>query len=63
MAAITVDGNNHVNFYDNRSELHDLRITGSKIETTVSSADLVLSAPGTGSVSYTHLTLPTIYSV
>ena len=50
VAAITVDGNNHVNFYDNRSELHDLRITGSKIETTVSSADLVLSAPGTGSV-------------
>ena len=50
MAAITVDGNNHVNFFDNRTELHDLRIRDSWIETTVSSADLVLSAPGTGSV-------------
>ena len=50
VAAITVDGNNHVNFFDNRKELHDLRIRDSRIETTVSSADLVLSAPGTGSV-------------
>ena len=50
VAAITVDGNNHVNFFDNRTELHDLRIRDSRIETTVSSADLVLSAPGTGSV-------------
>ena len=48
--SITVDGVNNVTYFNNRTELHDLRITGSMIETTVSSADLVLSAPGTGSV-------------
>ena len=50
VASITVDGVNNVNFYDNRSELHDLRIDGSRISTTTSNADLTLSAPGTGSV-------------
>ena len=50
VASITVDCVNNVNFYDNRSELHDLRIDGSRISTTTSNADLTLSAPGTGSV-------------
>ena len=50
VASITVDGVNNVNFYDNRSELHDLRVDGSRISTTVSNSDLTLSAPGTGSV-------------
>jgi hypothetical protein len=50
VAAITVDGNNNVNFYSNRTELHDLRIDGTTISTTTSGSDLRLSAPGTGSV-------------
>ena len=49
-ARVTVDGNNHVTFWDNRTELHDLRISGSTIQTTTSGSDLTLSAPGTGSV-------------
>ena len=40
---ITVDGVNNVNFYDNRFQLHDLRIDGSRISTTTSNADLTLS--------------------
>ena len=47
---VRVDGNNHLTVYDNRTEIHDLRIHGSTIETTVSSADLRLAAPGTGSI-------------
>lgn len=47
---ISVDAVNNVTYFANRTELHDLRITGSTIETTVSSADLILSAPGSGSV-------------
>ena len=50
VAAITVEGNNTANFYNNRTELHDLRIDGTRISTTTSGSDLVLSAPGTGSV-------------
>jgi hypothetical protein len=50
VAAITVEGNNNVNFYSNRTELHDLRIDGTTISTTTSGSDLRLSAPGTGSV-------------
>ncbi len=50
VAAITVEGNNTVNFYNNRTELHDIRIDGTTISTTTSGSDLVLSAPGTGSV-------------
>jgi len=50
VAAITVEGNNNVNFYSNRTELHDLRIEGTTISTTTSGSDLRLSAPGTGSV-------------
>lgn len=37
-------------FYDNRLEFNDLRIAGTKIEAVESNADLILSAPGTGSV-------------
>jgi len=47
---ITVDGTTNNTFFKNRSELHDLRIQESTISTTVSGADLVLSAPGAGSV-------------
>ena len=47
---VRVDGNNHLTIYDNRTEIHDLRIHGSTIETTVSSADLRLAAPGSGSI-------------
>ena len=50
VAAITVEGNNTANFYNNRTELHDIRIDGTTISTTTSGSDLVLSAPGTGSV-------------
>ena len=46
----TVDNNLVANFFDNRLELNDLRISGTKIETTNSNEDLVLSAPGTGAV-------------
>lgn len=37
-------------FYENRLEFNDIRITGTKIESIDSNADLILSAPGTGSV-------------
>ena len=47
---VTVDGNNNVTFHPGLTELHDLRIFDSTIETFVSSSDLTLSAPGTGSV-------------
>ena len=47
---VTVDGNNSHTYYNNRSEFHDLRIYDSTIQTTVSTGDLTLSAPGTGSV-------------
>lgn len=47
---VRVDGTVNAVFYDNRAEIQDIRVTGNLIETTVSSSDLVLSAPGTGSV-------------
>lgn len=46
----SVDGAVVANFFDNRLELNDIRISGTKIETTSSNEDLVLSAPGTGAV-------------
>lgn len=46
----SVDNQIVANFFDNRLELNDLRISGTKIETTNSNEDLVLSAPGTGAV-------------
>ena len=50
VASITVEGVTTANFYDNRTELHDIRIDGTTISTTNSGSDLRLSAPGTGSV-------------
>ena len=47
---IRVDGNTNAIYWDNRTEFHDLRIYDSTIQTTVSTGDLTLSAPGTGSV-------------
>ena len=47
---VRVDGTIGAIFYEDRAEIKDIRITGTTIETTVSSSDLVLSAPGTGSV-------------
>lgn len=38
------------NFFENRLEIFDLKIQGSEISTTVSNGDLLLNAPGTGSV-------------
>lgn len=38
------------NFYENRLELFDLNIQGTEISTTLSGGDLILNAPGTGSV-------------
>jgi hypothetical protein len=37
-------------FFANRIELNDIRIAGTKIEAVESNADLILAAPGTGSV-------------
>jgi|TARA_B100001013_G_scaffold290959_1_gene190844 hypothetical protein len=47
---VTVDSINNVTFYNNRTELHDIRISNNTIETTNSQGSLVLQAPGTGSV-------------
>ncbi len=47
---VRVDNSINTTFYDNRVEIQDIRISGTTIETTLSSSDLVLSAPGTGSV-------------
>lgn len=45
-----VDNKTIAEFYDDRLELNDLRISGTTISTTSSNSDLILSAPGTGSV-------------
>tara|TARA_B110000503_G_scaffold103755_1_gene154860 strand:+ start:587 stop:1852 length:1266 start_codon:yes stop_codon:yes gene_type:complete len=47
---LTVDGINGANFYDNRFEVEDIRVEASTITTTSSNQDLVLAAPGTGTV-------------
>lgn len=47
---IGVDGIVTTTFNSNETYLHDLRFSGSQIEPTISNQDLVLSAPGTGSV-------------
>jgi len=47
---VDVDGVTTANFYDNRFEIHDLKIQGTEISTTASNQDLLLSATGTGSV-------------
>ena len=48
--AITIDGVNNSNFYQNRVELEDIRISGSEIQAISSNQDLTISAPGTGTV-------------
>ena len=48
--AITVEGVNNVNFYNDRAEFEDIRISGSEIQSISSNQDLVISAPGTGTV-------------
>ena len=50
LVEIGVDGNAVAEFYTNRVELQHLRITDTTITTTSSNADLVLAAPGVGSV-------------
>lgn len=45
-----VDDINIANFYDNRFELGNIRITNTLIETLSSNEDLILSSPGTGNV-------------
>lgn len=46
----TIDGNVVSELYNDRWEFTDLRIRGTVLETITSNEDLVLSAPGTGSV-------------
>lgn len=46
----TLDSTPVAFFYNNRTELQHIRITDTKIETTSSNNDLILSAPGAGSV-------------
>lgn len=46
----TIDGNAAAYFFNNRTELQHLRISDTTIETTSSSSDLILSAPGSNSV-------------
>lgn len=47
---VTVDNSEIVNFYQNRVELAGIQILGEEISTWDSNQDLVLSAPGTGTV-------------
>ena len=46
----TIDGNPAAFFFNNRTELQHIRISDTTIQTTSSNTDLVLSAPGIGSV-------------
>ena len=46
----TIDGNPAAYFFNNRTELQHIRISDTTIQTTSSNTDLVLSAPGIGSV-------------
>ena len=47
---IGVDGSSKVQVYANRTHIESISVSGSKIETTDSNDDLILSAAGTGSV-------------
>lgn len=47
---VAVDGIITATFTNQETNIHDLRISGNQIEPTISNQDLVLSAPGTGSV-------------
>lgn len=48
--AITVESSEIANFYENRIEFYGIKINGTEISTTESNANLILTAPGTGSV-------------
>jgi len=48
--AVNVEGNLVANFYQDRTEIADVRIEGSTISSTTSNQDLELSSPGTGAV-------------
>ena len=48
--AVNVEGNLVANFYQDRTEIEDIRIEGSTISSTTSNQDLELSSPGTGAV-------------
>lgn len=48
--AVTVENTEISNFYSNRIELSEIQIKGTEISTFTSNDDLVLTAPGTGSV-------------
>ena len=48
----TIDGNPAAFFFNDRTELQHIRIKDTKIETTSSNTDLILSAAGTGSVKF-----------
>lgn len=50
LVQINIDNSTVAEFYKDRLELPEIRITGTTIETTESNEDLILSAPGTGSV-------------
>jgi hypothetical protein len=50
LVEVRVDGSVSAQFYNNRIELENIRISDTKIETTSSNDTLVLSAPGTGTV-------------
>lgn len=58
---IDVSNINTANFYNNRFELYDVKIQDSEISTIASNQDLILSAPGTGSVKIKDIIeIPTI---
>lgn len=48
----TIDGTPAAFFFNDRTELQHIRIQDTKIETTSSNTDLILSAAGTGSVKF-----------
>lgn len=47
---VGVDGSIVATFFTNRTEIQDIQISGTTIETTVSNSDLILSSSGTGTV-------------
>jgi hypothetical protein len=47
---VNVEGNLVATFFQDRTEIEDIRIVGSNISTTTSNQDLVIGAPGTGTV-------------
>lgn len=49
-AKVEVEGVNIANFYNNRFEVDGIKVQDTEISTTASNEDLILSAPGTGSV-------------